>query len=60
LNPEGPLNVSLHPPAPGRSFAEFLYNDGGFAQSSSFFLSAELAKRFPFREDFKQMEDHLF
>jgi glycosyltransferase involved in cell wall biosynthesis len=50
----------LHPPASGRSFAEFLYNDGGFAQSSSFFLGTELAKRFPFREDLKQMVDHLF
>ena len=50
----------LHPPAPGRSFAEFLYNDGGFAQSSSFFLSTELAKRFPFRADLKNMVDHLF
>ena len=47
-------------PAPGRSFGEFLYNDGGFAQSSSFFLGKSLAKRFPFREDLRQMEDHLF
>ena len=47
-------------PAPGRSFAEFLYNDGGFAQSSSFFLAKSLAERFPFREDVRQMTDHLF
>ena len=47
-------------PAPGRSFAEFLYNDGGFAQSSSFFLAKSLAQRFPFREDLRQMVDHLF
>ena len=46
--------------APGRSFAEFLYNDGGFAQSSSFFLAKSLAQRFPFREDLRQMVDHLF
>jgi glycosyltransferase involved in cell wall biosynthesis len=46
-------------PAPGRSFAEFLYNDGGFAQSSSFFLARSLALRFPFREDLRQMVDHL-
>src|SRR5215469_1652028 len=47
-------------PAPGRSFAEFLYNDGGFAQSSSFFLAKSLAQRFPFRQDLRQMVDHLF
>jgi glycosyltransferase involved in cell wall biosynthesis len=47
-------------PAPGRSFGEFLYNDGGFVQSSSFFLAKSLAERFPFREDLRDMEDHLF
>jgi glycosyltransferase involved in cell wall biosynthesis len=47
-------------PAPNRSFAEFLYNDGGFAQSSSFFLAKSLAERFPFREDLRQMVDHVF
>lgn len=47
-------------PAAGRSFAEFLYNDGGFAQSSSFFLSTALARQFPFRETLTQMVDHLF
>jgi Glycosyl transferase family 2 len=50
----------LQGPAPGRSFAEFLYNDGGFAQSSSFFLSTTLARQFSFRESLTQMEDHLF
>lgn len=50
----------LSGPAPGRSFSEFLYNDGGFAQSSSFFLAKSLAARFPFREDLRQMVDHLF
>lgn len=50
----------LQRPAPGRSFAEFLYNDGGFAQSSSFFLAKSLAERFPFRESLTQMVDHLF
>jgi glycosyltransferase involved in cell wall biosynthesis len=47
-------------PAPGRSFGEFLYNDGGYAQSSSFFLAKSLAERFPFREDRPRMDDHLF
>ena len=46
-------------PSPGRSFGEFLYNDGGFAQSSSFFLAKSFAERFPFRQDLPQMEDHL-
>lgn len=46
--------------AAGRSFAEFLYVDGGFAQSSTFFLSTALARRFPFREHLKQFVDHLF
>ena len=50
----------LQTPRPGRSYAEFLYNDDGFAQSSSFFLSTALAKKFPFREDLNQMVDHLF
>ncbi len=50
----------LKGPAKGRTFAEFLYNDGGFAQSSTFLLSAALARRFPFREHMKQMVDHLF
>lgn len=50
----------LHGPAPGRSFGEFLYNDGGFAQSSSFLLAKSLASRFPFRENLMQMVDHLF
>ena len=47
-------------PALGRSFGEFLYNDGGFAQSSSFFLAKSLAERFPFRENLRQMVDHVF
>jgi hypothetical protein len=50
----------LRRPIPGRSFAEFLYNDGGFAQSSSFLLATSLAKRFPFRPHLTQMVDHLF
>jgi glycosyltransferase involved in cell wall biosynthesis len=47
-------------PLPGRSFGEFLYNDGGFAQTSSFFLAKSLAERFPFREKLRQMVDHVF
>jgi glycosyltransferase involved in cell wall biosynthesis len=46
--------------AKGASFAEFLYNDGGFAQSSSFFLSAALARKVQFREELRTMEDHMF
>ena len=47
-------------PEPGRSFAEYLYSDGGFAQCSSFFLSTALARKAPFREGLRQYEDHLF
>jgi glycosyltransferase involved in cell wall biosynthesis len=47
-------------PAAGRSFGEFLYNDGGFAQTSSFLLSAALARRVPFRESLWRLEDHMF
>jgi glycosyltransferase involved in cell wall biosynthesis len=50
----------LRGPGPGRSFAEFLYVEGGFAQTSAFFLPRALAARFPFREDMRQLEDHLF
>ena len=50
----------LRAPAAGTTFAEFLYNDGGFAQSSSFFLSAALARDVPFREDLLRLEDHMF
>lgn len=50
----------VHGPRPGRSFGEFLYNDGGFVQSSSIFLATSLARRFPFRDDLRQMVDHLF
>lgn len=50
----------IAPPARGRSFGEFLYNDGGFVQSSSLFLSRSLAARFPFREHLRNMVDHLF
>jgi hypothetical protein len=47
-------------PAAGRSFGEFLYNDGGFAQTSSFLLSAALARRVLFRESLRRLEDHMF
>ncbi len=50
----------LKGPMPGRSFAEFIYVDGGFAQTSTFFLSTSLARQFPFCEQLKLMEDHLF
>lgn len=50
----------LRAPVAGGTFAEFLYNDGGFAQSSSFFLSAALALKIPFREELLTMEDHMF
>jgi glycosyltransferase involved in cell wall biosynthesis len=47
-------------PAPGRSLAEYLYTDGGFAQSSSFFLSSVLARSVPFCEALTTFEDHMF
>jgi glycosyltransferase involved in cell wall biosynthesis len=47
-------------PASGSSFAEFLYNEGGFVQCSSFFLSGVMARAVPFRENLRQYEDHLF
>ncbi len=50
----------IHLPAPGRSFAEYLYVDGGFAQTSAYFLARTLAQRFPFYEDMGQLEDQLF
>ena len=50
----------LRGPGPGRSFAEFLYLEGGFAQTSAFFLSRALAARVRFHEDMRQLEDHLF
>jgi glycosyltransferase involved in cell wall biosynthesis len=50
----------LQGPAAGRSFSEYLYNDGGFAQASSFLLSATLARDVPFRESLRRLEDHMF
>jgi glycosyltransferase involved in cell wall biosynthesis len=47
-------------PAPGRSFAEYLYCDGGFAQASALFLPRGLAQAIPFREALRQYEDHLY
>jgi glycosyltransferase involved in cell wall biosynthesis len=47
-------------PAPGRSFGEFLYNDGGFTSFNSFFLARSLARQFPFREHLRNGVDHLF
>lgn len=44
----------------GERFSEFLYVAGEFAQSSSFFLSREIAVRVRFREAMRQYEDHLF
>ncbi|MCW8088089.1 glycosyltransferase [Roseococcus sp. MDT2-1-1] len=49
-----------HGPRPGQSFAEYLYVDGGFAQTSSFFLTRPLADAVRFREGLRQYEDHLF
>ena len=48
------------PPLPGRSFGEYLYSDGGFAQVSSFLLATALARRAPFRESLRRLEDHMF
>ena len=47
-------------PAPGQSFAEYLYCDGGFAQASALLLARELAMDHPFQETLRQYEDHLF
>ncbi|MBL6456667.1 glycosyltransferase family 2 protein [Belnapia sp. T6] len=59
--PEGRQIIRpLEGPRPGRSFGEFLYNDGGFFQSSAIFLAARLARQIRFREDLGQMEEHLF
>ena len=47
-------------PVPPQSFAEYLYIDGGFAQISSALVPRHLAVKFPFREELRQYEDHLF
>ncbi len=49
-----------HGPHPGQSFAEYLYVDGGFAQTSSFLLTRSLVDAVRFREGLRQYEDHLF
>ncbi len=47
-------------PFPGEPWSEFLYVNGGFAQTSSFFLSRELAMKVRFRPSLLQYEDHMF
>lgn len=47
-------------PFPGEPWSEFLYVNGGFAQTSSFFLSRELATKVGFRRSLSQYEDHMF
>ncbi len=42
------------------SFAEFLYCDDGFAQTSSILVPTALARAHPFVEGLHQYEDHLF
>ena len=41
-------------------WCEFLYVNGGFAQTNSFFLSRDLAMKVGFRPSVLQHEDHLF
>jgi glycosyltransferase involved in cell wall biosynthesis len=50
----------LHGCGAGRSFAEFLFIDGGSNPVSAWFLPRNLAARVQFREDMRQLEDHLF
>ncbi len=47
-------------PFPDEPWSEFLYVNGGFAQTNSFFLSRELAMKVGFRSSVLQHEDHLF
>jgi len=44
----------------GSSFAEFLYLQGGSNPVSAWFLPRNLAAQVQFREDMRQLEDHLF
>ena len=46
--------------ASGENWSEFLYLANGFAQTSSFFLSRELATRTLFNPEIHRQEDHLF
>jgi glycosyltransferase involved in cell wall biosynthesis len=47
-------------PFPNEPWSEFLYVNGGFAQTNSFFLSRDLAMKVGFRSSVLQYEDHLF
>lgn len=47
-------------PFPDEPWSEFLYVNGGFAQTNSFFLSRQLAMKVGFRPSVLQHEDHLF
>jgi glycosyltransferase involved in cell wall biosynthesis len=47
-------------PLPGEPWSEYLYVNDGFAQTSTFFLSRELAMKAGFREGLTTHEDHLF
>lgn len=44
----------------GEKFADFLYLNNGFAQSSSILLSKSAAASIGFEENLRQYEDHLF
>ncbi len=46
--------------APGEPWSEFIYVNGGFAQTNSFFLSRKMALQIPFRNRVRQHEDSLF
>ncbi len=48
------------PKAPGLSVGDYLFVEGGFAQTSSFLLSRRLAASTPFRVPLRQYEDYAF
>ena len=50
----------MRAPRPEEPWSEFLYLNGGFAQTNTFFLSRELALRVGFRSKEPPHEDHLF
>jgi glycosyltransferase involved in cell wall biosynthesis len=47
-------------PFPDEPWSEFLYVNGGFAQTNSFLVSRDLAMKVGFRASVLQHEDHLF
>jgi len=61
LRGSGPARVlPERAPFPDEPWSEFLYVNGGFAQTNSFLLSRDLALKVGFRASVLQHEDHLF